>query len=51
MCHYFVDGDFGVGVGFVGAEAESPRGTDSFCLSCQKLMQSAISGFTWLAKY
>lgn len=49
MCHYFVDADFGVGVGFVGREVESPTGTDSLCQSCQNLMQPAISGYTWLS--
>lgn len=50
MCHYFVDGDFGDGVSFVGGEVESPRGADSFCQRCQKLIRSAVSGFTWPAE-
>lgn len=36
MCHYFVDGDSGDGVSFVGGEAESPRRADSFCQDAKK---------------
>lgn len=50
MCHYFVDGDFGDDVSFVGGEVQSPRGADSFGQRFQKLMWSAISGLTWSAK-
>lgn len=45
MCHYFVDGDFGVGVSFVGGEAESPRGSDSLLSKLPKI--DAISNF-WI---
>lgn len=38
MCHYFVDGDFGDDVSFVGGEVQSPRGADSFGQRFQKLM-------------
>ena len=50
MCHYFVDSDCGVRVSFVGGDAESPRGPDSFGQRCQKMMESAKPGFSWSIK-